>query len=1133
MKYLMNARSIVPCFTRRALILLALLVTPFTGVFAQGVTTGALTGMVTDSQMKPVSGASVLAIHEPSGTTYEGTTRADGRFQIPGMRVGGPYSVTVNFVGTGTAFEPQTVQDVTVNLGVAQDVNITVKAIAVQENVTVTATIDPVFSSGRTGASTTISREEIALLPTLGGRINDIIRLTPQAGAGNNMMGMDGRMNNMTIDGSSFNATFGVSSSQPGDRTNTAPISLEALEQVQVNVAPFDVRQGSFVGASVDSVTRSGTNKLTGAFYHRFRNQDWTGSEASGQTVNVGTFTYRNTGGWAGGPIIKSKLFAFGNYEDELNKSPLTTFRSNSGNEPVAGQVTRVLASDLTTLSNYLKNNFNYDTGSFDNVPRETPAKRFLIRSDYNINNSSKVSFRYNFLNSSTDTNLSGSTSALTGRNSGSTDFLTFQNSNYQLLENIRSGIGEWNTVFHNSIANSLQSGYTTQDESRNSRGSLFPFVDIFVDGRSYTSFGYEPFTVNNQLRYQTFQARDNVTKYTANHSLTGGVYVEKFHSDNVFLNCCPQSAFKYNSLQDFYTDANAYLANKSRVGAAVPLGAFQVSYSNVAGTDQPNQALDVWYNAAYVQDEWRPRANLTVTGGLRADISTFTNDTYPNLDADAMTFRDENGNAVKYSTGSLPGTKVLWSPRVGLNWDVAGNQRTQVRGGTGLFSGRPAYVWISNQLGSTGVLIGQIIDTAPGTKYGFTTDMNAYKPSTIVAGTHSASYTLNVTDPSFKFPQTWRNNIAVDQKLPGGIVSTTEYIYSTDVNGVYYINANLPAAQSAWTGVDARPRWVGTACAGTGNATGSCVTRINNAIGNAVGANYVLKNGNKGNSWNFAETLSKTTRFGLGVRGAYSYGISHSLSDPESTAATSFARNTQSGDPNNPGSSVSLYAPGHRFFALVTYSHEYFKLGATGVSLFLDSRQSTVNFFSRASYTFAGDMNGDSVTNNDLIYIPKDTAEMNFVDLTVANGRVYTAAEQATAFESYIQQDKYLREHRGQYAQRNGAVLPMFTRADLSVTQDLFRAVSGNRHAFQLRFDFFNFSNMLNHNWGVAYRPVAPLSTNNQLQILTFVGADAQGRPTYRMANANNQLITKSFQTSATTGDVYQFLISLRYSFN
>ncbi len=556
------------------------------------------------------------------------------------------------------------------------------------------------------------------------------------------------------------------------------------------------------------------------------------------------------------------------------------------------------------------------------------------------------------------------------------------------------------------------------------------------------------------------------------------------------------------------------------------------MSYSNVAGVEQPNQALDVWYSAGYVQDEWRPRSNVTVTGGLRADVSSFVNQGYPNADADVMTFRDEKGNAVQYKTGQMPETKVLWSPRVGVNWDIAGDQKTQLRGGTGLFSGRPAYVWISNQLGSTGVLIGQILDTAPGTKYGFTSDINAYKPATIVPGTHSASYTLNVTDPNFKFPQTWRSDVALDRKLPGGIISTTEYLYSKDVNGMYYINANLPAAQSAWVGVDARPRWVGTTCAGTGNATGSCVTRLNNAIGNAVGANYVLKNGNDGHIWNFAESLSKTTKFGLAVRGAYSYGEAWSLSDPESTAATSFGRNTQSADPNNPGPSISLWSPGHRVFALVNYTHEYFKFGATGVSLFWEARHSSTNASNRVSYVFAGDMNGDAVSNNDLIYIPKNTSEMNFVDLT-AGGRTFTPAEQAAAFDAYIEQDDYLSKHRGEYAKRNGLVMPMFGRADLSITQDLFHDLSGQRHAFQLRFDFINFTNLLNHNWGVQYRPVAPSTTSNQVQILSFVGADATGRATYRFATTNNQLVTKSFQTSATTGDVYQFMISLRYSFN
>ncbi|MBF8300163.1 MAG: hypothetical protein HW394_533, partial [Acidobacteria bacterium] len=467
---------------------------------------------------------------------------------------------------------------------------------------------------------------------------------------------------------------------------------------------------------------------------------------------------------------------------------------------------------------------------------------------------------------------------------------------------------------------------------------------------------------------------------------------------------------------------------------------------------------------------------------------------------------------------------------RLGLNWDVAGDQMTQVRGGTGLFSGRPAYVWISNQIGNTGVLIGErIVDNT--TAFPFNPNPDAYKPATVTGGS-ATSYALNVTDPDFKFPQLWRSNIAIDRKLPGGIVSTTEYLYAKDVNGNYYINANLPAAQSAFTGIDPRPRWAGTACAASGQP-GGCVTRINNDVGNQVTAAYVLQNGNEGRSWTIAQTLAKTTTFGLSLRGAYSYGESKSIVDPESTAATSFSRSAHHGDPNNPGVDYSLWSPGHRVFALATYSREYFSFGGTSVSLFWEARHSTTAInSSRVSYVFAGDMNGDTVSANDLIYVPRDASEMNFAAFAVG-ARTFTAAEQADAFEKLIQQDPYLRKHRGEYAGRNAVALPMLRRADLSIMQDVFRNVAGQRNAFQIRADFFNFGNLLNSNWGVGMRPVAALNNNNQVQILTNPGVDAQGRANYRLALVNNELITKSFQTSATTSDVYQFMISLRYSFN
>jgi outer membrane receptor protein involved in Fe transport len=702
---------------------------------AQGVTTGAMSGVVMNAQMQPVAGANVIAIHEPSGSSYEATTRADGRFTIPAMRVGGPYSVTVAYTGAGgTAFEPLTKTDVTVNLGVATDVNFSVTTIAVQESITVTAVVDPVFSSNRTGAATSVGRTDIATLPTISARISDITRLTPQS-SGTSFGGQDNRLNNITVDGSYFNNAFGLGSGQPGGRTSVAPISLESIEQVQVSIAPFDVRQGNFIGAAVNTVTRSGTNKFRGSFYHRLRNEAFVGTEAASQTVNPGTFTFRNTGGWAGGPIVRNRLFVFGNYENEKDVRPLSTFRANAGGEPVGGSVTRVLASDLDALSSYLAENFDYQTGGYNFLENETPVKRYLVRTDINLNNSNKINFRYNQLDSSSDSNLSSSGSAGFGRSTFSTSFLNFASSNYSQLENIKSGVGEWNAVLGSSMSNSAIVGYTSNDEGRGPV-DLFPFVDIRAsDGTPFTSIGTDPFTPNNELRYRTFQLQNNLTTFSTRHSLTFGGTLQRYQSDNVFFPVSA-SAYVYNSLQDFYTDADGYLANPNRTTSPVTLARFQVRYSNIPDQDKPLQPLRVWYGGAYAQDEWRPRANLTVTAGLRFDVPMFEDTARNNANANALTFRDEDGSPVQYNTGKMPGANLLWSPRVGVNWDVAGRQTTQVRGGIGVFTGPPLYVWISNQVGNTGVLTGfQQFDNT--TARPFNPDPKHYWPTDVTSACH------------------------------------------------------------------------------------------------------------------------------------------------------------------------------------------------------------------------------------------------------------------------------------------------------------------------------------------------------------------------------------------------------------
>src|SRR3989440_5802083 len=921
---------------------------------AQGVTTAAIAGLVADSSGVPLEGARVVAVHGPSGTAYSAVTRADGRLTTAGMRAGGPYTVSVTVVGHRRAVQDQ----IQLTLGGTADLRFVLGRASVElEPITVTATSSHVFSAERTGAATTISTTQIDHLPTISRRVEDLLRLTPQYSPmsfGFSFAGQDNRLNNMTIDGSYFNNSFGLAG-QPGDRTGVAPVSLDALQQLQVNVAPYDVRQGNFVGAGINMVTKSGTNDVTGTLYYNTRNNDFVGTDAGPNMFNPGTFKYHDIGVALGGPIIRNRLFFFGSFEDDGQTLPGTTFLARSDpTQPVGGSLTRVLASDLDALSSYLKTNFNYITGPYQGYDFKVPSTRFLARLDYNLNDRNKLSLRYNLLNSSSDILLSNSASLGFGNRRSSLDALNFANSNYAILENIRSIVGEWNSSLGRNMSNNLIVGYNESDESRkNISTPWFPDVELLNGGTNYTTFGFEPFTPANQLRYHSYQLQDNYTVYLPKHSLTFGVSVEKYHSTNVFFQGA-QSIYVYSSLADFYTDANDYLVNPSRTVSPVRLRRFQVGYSNIPGQAEPVQPLDVLYSGVYAQDEWRPIPNLTLTGGLRIDAPKFKNTAYDNPVADTMKFRDASGASVHYNSGSLPGVNLLFSPRLGFNYDLHGEQKTQIRGGTGIFTGRPAYVWISNQVGNTGMLTG-FIQHDTTINYPFNPNPDAYKPAT-VTGAPATSFALALTDPNFKFPQLWRSNIAVDQRLPWGLTGTAEFLYSKDVNGIAYINANLPAAQRAFASADARPRW-------TSN-------RIYPNVSNAI----VLTNEGKGYSWNLAFSVERAFRNGLFAKLGYTYGVSKNTVDAGSIAAGSWTGNSISLDPNNPAAGYSLFSPGPRIFGAVTFSREFLGIGPTSVSVYFDGRSA-----GGSGYVFSGDMNNDGANNNDLIYVPRNTSEMNF----------------------------------------------------------------------------------------------------------------------------------------------------------
>ncbi len=764
-----------------------------------------------------------------------------------------------------------------------------------------------------------------------------------------------------------------------------------------------------------------------------------------------------------------------------------------------------MLASDLDALSSYLKNNFNYITGPYEGYDFKIPSTRFLARLDYNLNDRNKLSLRYNLLNSSSDILVSTSNSLGFGCRRynppicSSLYALNFANSNYAILENIRSIVGEWNSSISSNMSNNLIVGYTSSDESRKNNGPpWFPEVEILKEGNPYTTFGFEPFTPDNQLRYHSYQLQDNYTVYLPKHSLTFGVSVEKYHSTNVFFPGA-QSIYVYDSLADFYTDANDFLVNPTRIVSPIKLRRFQLGYSNIPGQTEPVQPLDVLYSGVYAQDEWRPIPHLTLTGGLRIDAPKFKNTAYDNPVADTMTFRDASGAPVHYNSGSLPGVNLLFSPRLGFNYDFHGEQKTQIRGGTGIFTGRPAYVWISNQIGNTGILTGAIsADTT--TAYPFNPDPDHYKPAT-VTGAPATTFALALTDPKFKFPQLWRSNIAIDQRLPWDLTGTAEFLYSKDVNGIAYINANLPAPQRLFSGPDTRPRW-------TSNRIYS------NVQSNAI----VLANEGKGYSWNIAFSIERVFRAGLFAKLGYSYGVSRNTVDAGSIASGSWTGNPISLDPNNPVAGYSQFSPGPRLFGAVSYTREFFAGSPTSVSVYFEGRSA-----GNGSYLFSNDMNGDGASN-DLIYVPRNTSEMNFVPITGANP--YTAAQEAAAWEAFISQDSYLESRRGTYAQRNAVFLPMVYRADMSISQDVGRSIAGRPNRLQIRLDILNVTNLLDHNWGVAQGFVTT-------RPLSYAGVDATGAPTYRLATVGGALISKSFQKVVTTADVWRMQLGVRYALN
>lgn len=1091
---------------------LVLLLTAFC-MYAQ-VTTSSLTGTVIDEKGESLPGASVTAVHNPSGSRYSTSTNVQGKYTVPGMRVGGPYTITVKFIG----YRDRVVDNISLTLGTASTVNAKLDQSSTQlVEVMVMATAkNAIISSDRTGAATNIGREAIASLPTIGRTINDFTRLTPQAN-GQSFGGQDNRLNSITVDGSLFNNSFGLSG-QPGGRTGVAPISLDAIDQIQVNIAPFDVRQSGFVGAGVNAVTKSGTNNVIGSIFYNVQSEQFVGDKTKDVTLLKQNFNTTQFGLSLGGPIVKNKLFFFVNAEKQKNSSPASSFFAREGGQAVVDNISTVSSSDLNLVSSQLAS-LGYETGIYQSYNFQTKGDRFITRLDWNINDKNKFSIRYNYLNSSDDKPVSNSSSLGFGSRFNSRTSMSFRNSNYSQNEKIHSVVGELNSTF-GKFSNTFIAGYTYQNEDRGSAGVLFPLIEIQNAGSTYITAGTEPFTPNNKLSYSTYQASNNLTYYANKHTLTGGISVERLEFENVFFPGS-QSVYVFNSVNDFNTSVNAYKANNNLTTAPVSLRRFQLRFSALPGGAEPVQPTKVWYTGAYVQDEFQANANFKVTAGLRADIPVFDKTGYFNANVPALTFKNGAGESVKVSTDKLPGSKLLLSPRVGFNYNVNGESDLQIRGGSGLFTGRPAFVWISNQIGNNGVLSGfESIDNT--TNRPFNPSPSKYIPANPESSLPT-TYELNVTDPNFKFPQVWRSNLAFDKKLFGGLVGTAEFLYSKDINAIDYQNINQEAATGTFSGPDNRSTYPGL---------GLSSTAFNNAsrINDNITALYYLTNTDKGYSYSATAAIERPYRKGFFFKTAYTYGKAKNVINAGSNASGSYNNNQIVYDANNAPLSFAGDDQRHRVIATASYKRSY-KIGSSEISFFGEGRQSG-NF----SYIYSGDLNGDG-NRNDLLYIPKNSSELKFVPVTktitvnkiITATRTFTPEEQAQLFEEYINQDDYLSKNRGKYAERNGALFPWYYRADAAFIQEFNIRDNGKNNILQFRVDVFNVTNLINKNWGGG-------KFVNQTQILSPRGKDAvTGAPTYQYNNFSGVTpVTTTFgNTTSIGGDTYRAQFGFRYIFN
>ena len=1086
---------------KRLFFLIAMMLMVSTAIMAQ-VTTSSMSGKVTigDANGEEVIGATVQAVHEPSGTRYTAVTNVDGRFSIQGMRTGGPYAVTVSYIG----FQPKTLKGIMLQLGETYDLGVWISEDANELSEVVITGKASKFAAEKTGASTNINSQQITNLPTVSRSITDVTRLSPYGGNGMSFAGRDGRTANFTVDGANFNNNFGLSDKLPGGGN---PISLDAIEELQVVISPYDVRQTNFIGGGVNAITKSGTNTFRGTAYVYHRNENMRGDaiereQISGARAKDQQTTYGFT---LGGPILKDKLFFFVN--GEMVNTPTIANRwrgSENGVADADNYVSRTKLSDLAAVSDYMASKYGYNTGSYTSFPADEKNYKFLARLDWNITDKHHLALRYNYTkntlwNAPNATSMDGGTRMSGGRTSQYS--MSFANSMYSMDNLVHSFTLDLNSRLTDNLSNQFLATYSKLDDVRGTNSSEFPFIDITRDDNNYMALGYELFTWNNAVHNTIWNIKDDLTYYLGNHKIMGGISFEHQMADNQYMRN-GTGYYRYNWEEGMTVDQ---LFNQAPE-------VFCLTYGYNGET---TPAARVQFNklGIYAQDDWNINNKFKLSYGVRFDGLFFNN-------GDLMTNKaiydlDYDGRHI--DTGKWPKSSLTVSPRVGFTYDVFGDKSLKFRGGTGLFSGRLPLVFFTNMPTNGGMVQYQAqINANNAKKNGFTMDEFAGGPMTnikdMLAKLESLGYPMTISpeqgtkpsavngvDPDFKMPQVWKTSLAVDYQFPVSFPFsvTLEGIFNKTINDVCISDWAIPnvGGFARFNGVDNRPLY-------------PAGFRSNPKA-------FMLENTSKGYGWSANVTLNAQPTEWLSLMAAYTHTVSKEVTGmPGSAAESAFTYVPTFEGPNNIRLHNSQYVTPDRFVVSAT-AHD--KSG-NHYSLIYETWRGGSNY----SYMLSNDMNSDGYAY-DAVYVPTDKQ--------VSDGLFrFVSQDDQQRFMDYVHNDSYLSKHQGEYAEAYSVYTPWVHRIDFAYKHDFKFNIGATKHNFQLSFDMKNVLNFFNSSWGVSKYLNPAIGT--EARILKYEGVDADGFATFSTpASINGN--TKTWMPNHAIGQCWYASIGIKYFFN